>query len=270
MGRRIGIVAGAGPFVAQAVSGIRRRGYRPVVLGIVGETRREVRSVAEVFASIRAGEVGKALAFFKENDVSGILLLGKVRPDIIFRPELMDGEARRLLSRVKERSATGILQAVSGFLEASGIRVLDPAPLLKPNFCRPGVLTRTRPSPECLADIDFGLRIARHTADLEIGQTLVVKARTVVAVEGVEGTDRTIRRGARLAGPGFVLVKAGRSVQDMRFDVPAVGLETVRALVREEGAALGLEAAKVAFFQRQEAVALADARGAAVVVRSVD
>jgi DUF1009 family protein len=121
-----------------------------------------------------------------------------------------------------------------------------------------------------LKDIDFGLRIARKAADLEIGQTLVVKEGAVVAVEGMEGTDRTIQSGGRLAGPGFVVVKAGRTSQDMKVDLPAVGLDTIKILLRAGGAALGLEAGKVAFFQKQAAVRLADARGASIVVRSMD
>lgn len=249
-----------------AVSGLRGRGYNPFILGIEGETRPGVKRHAEVFAVVKPGEVGKAVAFFKSHEISAILFLGKVRPEVIFRPDLMNGTARKLLSRVKERSATGILQVLFRFLEAGGFEVLDPALILKPYFCRPGVLTRKRPSPEGLKDIDFGLKMARRAADLEIGQTLVVKGRSVVAVEGIEGTDQTIRRGARLAGPGFVVVKAGRSAQDTRFDVPAVGLETVRALVRGGGGALALEAGKVAFFQREKAVAMADSHGVAVVV----
>jgi DUF1009 family protein len=120
-----------------------------------------------------------------------------------------------------------------------------------------------------LKDIDFGLGIARRAADLEIGQTLVVKDGAVVAVEGMEGTDRAIQRGGRLAGPGFIVVKAGRTSQDMRLDLPAVGLDTIKTLLRAGGAALGIEAVKVAFFQRQAAVGLADAQGASIVVRAM-
>jgi len=269
MGRRIGIVAGSGRFVAVAVSDLRRAGLRSIVLGIEGETRPGVKRAAEVFAMVKPGELGKALAFFKDNEVTEIMFLGKVRPGVVFRPDLMDAEARKLLRGVKERSATSLLEAAFGFLEASGLRVLNPASLLESYFCRPGVLTRKIPSANLLRDIDFGLRMARRTADLEIGQTLVVKGGSIVAVEGIEGTDMTIRRGGRLAGPGFVVVKAARTSQDMRLDVPAVGLDTVKTLVRAGGAALGFEAAKVAFFQREAAVALADARGAAIVARAL-
>jgi DUF1009 family protein len=270
MGRRIGIVAGSGRFVATAVSDLRRRGLRSVVLGIEGKTRPEVKKTAEVFAAVMPGEIGKALAFFKDNDISEIMFLGKVEPGVIFKPQFLDADARKLLRGISGRSAPAILEAVFGFLEAGGLKVLNPASLLESYFCSPGVLTRMTPSPDTLGDVDFGLRIARRIADLEIGQTLVVKSGSIVAVEGIEGTDIAIRRGGRLAGPGFVVVKAGRTAQDLRIDVPAVGLDTVRTFVRAGGAALGIEAAKVAFFQRDAAVALANAHGAVIVARALD
>ncbi len=270
MGRRIGIVAGSGRFVAPAVTDLRRSGLRPVVLGIEGKTRPEIKRAAEVFTAVKPGEIGKALAFFKSNEVFEIMFLGKVEPSVIFRPEFLDTEARKLLRGVNGRSASALLEAVFGFLEANGLKVLNPASLLESHFCGPGVLTRKIPSPDTLGDVDFGLRVARLLADLEIGQTVVVKDGSIMAVEAIEGTDKAIRRGGSLAGPGFVVVKAGRTAQDSRIDVPAVGLDTVRTLVRAGGAALGIEAGKVAFFQREAAVALADAHGAAIVARAFD
>jgi DUF1009 family protein len=269
MGRRIGIVAGSGRFLAAAISGLRRDGFGCVVLGIEGETSRGVKKSAEVFAAVRPGELGKALAFFKQNEISEIMFLGKIRPEVILQPELLDDKARRLLGRIRQRLPSVLVESVFNLLEASGFKILDPASLLEPFICEPGVLTRKTPSPMMLKMIDAGLRVARRIADLEIGQTLVIRDGSIVAVEGIEGTDRTIRRGARLAGPGFAVVKAGRSTQDMRIDVPAVGLDTVRTFLRAGGAILGLEAGKVAFFQREAAVALADAHGAAIVVRAL-
>jgi DUF1009 family protein len=269
MGRGIGIVAGSGTFVAGAVSELRRSGLRCIVLGIKGESSPGLKGAADAFLSVKPGEFGRALAFFKGQRVSEILLLGKVRPGVVFRRENFDAETWRRLEGVRERSALGILEAAFAFLEAQGFEVLSPGPLLAPHFCRPGVLTRATPTQAARKDIGFGLRIARQTADLEIGQTVVVKDGAVVAVEGMEGTDRAIQRGGRLAGPGFVVVKAGRTYQDMKIDVPAVGLDTVKTLLRAGGAVLGLEAGKVAFFQKQAAISLADAQGASIVVRAM-
>ncbi|MBN2409749.1 MAG: UDP-2,3-diacylglucosamine diphosphatase LpxI [Candidatus Aminicenantes bacterium] len=270
MGRRIGIVAGSGPFVAPGVSDLRRIGFRTVVLGIEGETQPGVKKAADMFTMVRPGAVAEALAFFRGQDVSELLFLGKVRPEVIFRKDLLDAQARRLLEGIPERSATALLKAVFGYLEAGGLKVLNPGSFLKSHFCDPGVLTRKKPSPEALADVEFGLRIARRIADLEIGQALAVKRKAVVAVEGFEGTDRMIRRAGRLAGAGIVVVKAGRTAQDMKFDIPAVGLETVKGLVRAGGVVLGIEAAKVALFQREKTLALANSHGVSIVVRKID
>jgi len=270
MGRGIGIVAGSGRFVTEAVSELRRSGLRCVVLSIEGESRPGLRSAADAFSSVKPGELGRALAFFKDQKVSEIVLLGKVRPDAVFRRENFDVETWRRLEKMKYKSATAILETAFAYLKGQGLKVLSPGPLLARHFYSPGVLTRTRPSPAVLKDIDFGLRLARRAADLEIGQTLVIKGGAVVAVEGMEGTDRTIQRSGRLAGPGFVVVKAGRTSQDVKVDLPAVGLNTIKTLLRAGGAALGLEAGKVAFFQKQAAVRLADAQGASIVVRSMD
>ena len=248
---------------------MRRRGLRCLVLGIKGEASPALKAAADAFFWIKPGELVRAVAFFKDHGISETLLLGKVRPDVVFRRDHFEAETWRRAERIKKRSASDILSAAFAFLEANGIKVLSPGPLLAPYFCRPGVLTRATPTRPVLEDVIFGLKTARQAADLEIGQTLVVKGGAVVAVEGLEGTDRAIRRGGRLAGPGFVVVKAGRTSQDMKIDVPAVGLDTVKALLQVGGVALGIEARKVVFFQKEEAISLADSKGASIVVRAM-
>lgn len=269
MGRGIGVIAGTGAFVAGALSELRRRGLRCVVLGIKGEASPALKAAADAFLWIKPGELARAVAFLKDHGISETLLLGKVRTDIIFRRDQFEAETWRRLERIRKRSASDVLNAAFAFLEANGVKVLSPGPLLAPYFCRPGRLTKAAPTRAVLEDIVFGLKAARQAADLEIGQTLVVKSGVVVAVEGLEGTDRAIRRGGRLAGPGFVVVKAGRTSQDMRIDVPAVGLDTVKALLQAGGVALGIEARKVAFFQKVEAISLADSKGASIMARAL-
>jgi DUF1009 family protein len=267
MGQRIGILAGSGRFVPLAVADLQRQGVISVVAGIEGEAARRLEKISKVFRWFKVGDAGKTVSFFRENHIEEVMMLGKVRPQAVLRSEPFDRETWTLVSNLKDQSPTAILRAAVGFLEASGFRVLDPVSLLKPYFCEPGTLTQTSLPGDVAGDIDFGLRLARQIADLDVGQTLVVKNRAVIAVEGAEGTDRAILRGGRLAGPGFSVVKAGRTSQDMRLDVPAVGLDTVKAIIRAGGVALGLEASKVVFFQKAEALALADAHGMAIVAR---
>jgi hypothetical protein len=270
MGRRIGIIAGAGRFVPAAVADFQKQGMTCVVAGIEGEASRRLAVIAGNFQWIRLTEPSKAAEFLRRNGADEVMLLGKVSPSAVIRSENLDPASRAILMGLRDLSATSVLRAAVVFLESRGLKVLDPREFLDPYLFAAGTLTKAGPTASADADIDFGLPLARRLADLEIGQTMVVRNRAIVAVEGMDGTDATIRRAGKLAGVGFSVVKAGRTSQDMRLDVPAVGLDTVRALVRAGGAALGLDAGKVAFFQRQEAVALADARGVAIVARSLE
>ena len=267
MGQRIGIVAGGGRFVPAAIRDFERRGTACVVAGVEGEASRRLVRLASVFQWVNIGGPFEMISFFRANGVDSVLLLGKIRQSTVTGAENSGRDPRRLLAGRADDTATVVLRAAVAFLESQGMRVLDPGALLEPYLCGPGLLTQTRPPAAAEADIDFGLPLARRLADLDIGQTLIVRRRAVVAVEGMEGTDAAVRRGAKIGGAGFSVVKAGRTVQDMKLDVPAVGLDTVRAIVRAGGAALALDAAKVAFFQKSEAVALADRHGLAIVAR---
>jgi DUF1009 family protein len=248
---------------------MKKQGMIPVVAAVEGEASPRLQKAAAVFRWFKPGRLSGVVSYFLENGAREVVMLGKVRPSAVFRPDNFDETGRNALQGAGDKSPLSLLGTAVSLLEDSGLRVLTPQAVLGPQFCQEGVLTAVQPTAAQLADIDFGLGLARRFADLDIGQTLVVKDRAVVAVEGMEGTDETIRRGGRLAGRGFVAVKAGRTSQDMRLDVPAVGLDTVRSLVRAGGGALGLDAQKVAFFQKEEALALAAARGVAVVVRKV-
>lgn len=269
MGGRLGIIAGSGKFVPHAVAKMRREGLFCVVAGIEGEAEPRLRASSGVFAWIKPGEVRRAISFFKKHRVSRVTMLGKIRPGFLFKRENFDSDARLLWEKIGEKSPTAVLSAVIAFLEEHRLRVIRPVSFWRSFFCQDGLLTAAAPSVRLLEDIDFGLRVAKDIADMEIGQTVIVKEKAVVAVEGMEGTDLAIKRGGQLAGCGFVAVKVSRTLQDLRMDVPAVGLDTVKTLVRAGGAALGIEASRVAFFEREKAVALADAHGVAIVARRI-
>jgi DUF1009 family protein len=267
MGQRIGIIAGAGCFPLQALDMAKAQGYTCVVAGIRGEALPDLKIKADAFEWVGTDELFKLLTFFKSQDVHETFLVGKVEPRILVRKDLQDDELARLLSRTKDRTPSAVLRSLIEYLETRGIAVKDPSFLLEPFFCAEGVLTRTQPSAEIREDIGFGWPLAKAVADLDIGQTVIVKDKAVVAVEGMEGTDETIRRAGRLAGEGLVVLKTRRTRQDPRIDVPAVGLETVKGLARIRAAALCIEAPGVAFFQKEDALALADEHGLAVLAK---
>jgi DUF1009 family protein len=257
MGPRIGLIAGGGDFPLQALTEAKKKGFAFVVAGLRGAASAELKRDAEAFEWFGPTELEKIVSFLKNQDVREAVLLGKVEHRTIFQKDLRDEAVLQLLAQLPDQSPAAVLQTLIDDLTARGISILDPTFILAPFFCAEGTLGDTPVSEAVQADAAFGWPLAKALADLDIGQTLVVKGRAVVAVEGMEGTDETIQRGARLAGEGVVVLKVGRTRQDMRIDVPAVGLRTVRTLAKVRAAALVIEAGKVPVFQKEEAVDLA-------------
>ena len=267
MGTRIGLIAGSGGFPLEALEEAKRLGYDCVVAGLRGEAVPDLEAQAPAFEWFELGEIQKLAAFFLKQDVREVVMIGKVDPRAIYTKPGMDDSAGKILARVKDKTPTSLLRALIEFLEGQGISIKDPTFLIQTHLYPEGVLTAVPPTPDVLADIYFGWTIAKTLADLDLGQTVVIKDRAVVAVEGMEGTDETIKRGGRLAGKGIVVVKVGRSVQNTRIDVPAAGIVTLRNLVRVKAAALCIEAGKVPLFQKDEVIGLAQANGIAVIVK---
>lgn len=239
----------------------------PIIAAIRGEAGGGLREGADAFEWFDPGDVARLLDFLRRLNICDVLIAGKISQKTAFLSGDLDAFASNILSLSGGKSTVRLIGTLIDFLEKRGLRVLDPTPFLGACFSAAGILTKTAPGPLVEKDIVFGLETARLLANLDIGQTVVVKDRTVIAVEGIEGTDQTIERGGELAGPGIVVVKAGRSNQDPRIDLPGAGLETVRSLGRAKAAAFCMEAGRVAFFDRDEAVVLADSLGIALVAR---
>ncbi len=267
MGERIGVIAGAGNFPLLALAEAKKQGYACVVAGLRGQASREIETGAEACGWFSAAELGRLTAFFKEREIRRLLLAGKIDPRSVFSFESPDAAVLALLAKASDRTPSGLIGALIEYLAGQGLAVMDPGVWLAPYFCPPGVLTANAPQENILADIEFGWARVRRLADEDIGQTLVVKDRAVIAVEALEGTDEAIKRAGRLAGKGVVVLKVARTSQDMRIDVPAVGAGTLRSLIRVAAAALCLEAGRVAFFEREESLALAESNRVAVLAR---
>ncbi len=265
MGQRIGIIAGSGEFPLLAVAEARRRGFDATVAAVRGEADEALESAVPEAAWFGPAEVGGLVGFLKGRGVVDILFAGKVRPESVIRPEAIDPAAVRVLERAGGASPSRLIGSLIAFLEEQGFRVLDPTPFLADGFMPAGILTRAQPSPAVLADVGRGFAAARALADLDAGQTAVVKNGAVVALEGMEGTDRAILRGGELAGPGTVVVKVARTDQDPRIDLPGAGPRTVRSLVEARAAAFAFEAGKVVLFRRAESVAAADKHGIVLI-----
>jgi hypothetical protein len=267
MGRRLGVIAGSGWFPIHVCQEAKRMGDDCVVAGIKGEAENTLVERVENFAWFDVHEIGNLIAFFKKNQVSEAIFAGKIDHRIIYKSEELSKILPVLLGTGKDRTPSGLIQTAIQILSTQGIAIMDPTPYVASAFCEEGILTETKPSPKIKEDIDFGWDIARQLADLDIGQTVIIKGKAIVAVEGMEGTDEAIKRAGELAGKGIVVVKVSRSSQDPRIDLPAVGLETVKSLILAGGQALGFEAKKIPFFQKEEAIALANANGVCLIAK---
>jgi len=261
----VGLIAGSGrlPFVAAAEA--RAQGRRVVAVGIRGETDPSLGDVVDALHWVRLGQLGGVVKSLRREGVREALLLGKVDITHLFsniRPDLLGA---RILFKARDLRGDSVLEAIVETLGDEGIRILETPPFLGPLLLQAGLLTRRAPSAQEQKDISLGREIARQIAGLRIGQTVVLKNGTVVAVESVEGTDAAIRRGGQLSRGGVVVVKVARTDQDLRFDLPTVGPETLVAL-RDAGAtALALDAGRTLLLDREQFVSDADALNLAVV-----
>jgi hypothetical protein len=261
----IGIIAGGGrlPFVGAAEA--HAQGRRVVAVGVRGETDPALAEAVDVLHWVRLGQLGAVVKTFRREGVSEALLLGMVDIRHLFsniRPDLLGA---RVLFKARDLRGDSVLEAIVETLEGEGIAILETPPFLTPLLLPAGLLTRRAPNRTEQRDIALGREVARQIAGLRVGQTVVLKNGTVVAVESVEGTDAAIRRGGQLARGGVVVVKVARADQDLRFDLPTIGPDTLAAL-RDAGAtALALDAGRTLLLDRQRFVRDADALHLAVV-----
>jgi len=258
MGRRIGIIAGSGILPFLMLEKVQKKGFACGVIGLRGETDPSLENEADEFQWVEGGAVSDIISFFKKNRMHEVLIAGKVDQRRILEKEKLNHSLLPLLQRIKEKTPTSVIKVMIDFFNQEGIHIVDPSPFLSSYLCQEGVMTEIKPSLELEDDINLGMRMAKRIADLDLGQTVVIKEGAILAVEAMEGTDETIRRGGQLAGKGFLVVKAGRSSQDMKIDLPGVGLRTVEILVKAGGKALCIEAQKVLFFQKEKAISLAN------------
>jgi DUF1009 family protein len=263
--QRLGLICGAGTLPALMAGEARRRGWRVVAFAFDDAAGLEAHADAVVPA--RLDELGSVLAHLQAEHASAVLFSGRFPMGEIVRADLARDDA--FTRGIKERAGSHIDAALAGSIIATlgafGIEVLDQRPFYGDRLAVRGPLSRRTPSDAEWADVRRGLEVARQIADARIGQTVVVRHGAVTAVEAVEGTTEAVRRGTAQAGPGAVIVKAAAGDHDYRFDVPTIGLETVRAATAGGAAVLAVEAGRVAVLDRAAIVHEADAAGLALV-----
>jgi UDP-2,3-diacylglucosamine hydrolase len=226
------------------------------------------RGCGAVIHWVSIGQLGTCIRLLSEAGVSHAVMAGQVKHTKIFAGGIRpDATLMGLLARLPFRNTDGLIGAVAGVLRDHGIELIDSTALLKPMLAVAGVMTRRAPTAEERQDFEFGYTMADVIAGLDIGQTIAVKHKAVVAVEAMEGTDEVIGRAGHLAGPGVRIVKVAKPKQDMRFDVPVVGLATIQAMRVAGASALSIDAGRTLIFEREAMIASADEAGITIVGR---
>ncbi len=265
MNTPIGLIAGGGQFPLLFAEAARARGRSVAAVCHTNETAQEIAGAVDASCWVKLGQLGKIIKFFHANGVSEAVFCGTITKTRIFKDILPDLKGLTLWNKIDTRLDDAILRAVAGVLEDEGIKVLASTCYLQHLFFPKGVLSRRRPSKEQLEDIRFGWKLAREVGRLDIGQCVVVRERSVLAVEAIEGTDAAIRRGGDLSGSGAVVVKLKKPDQDFRFDLPATGTKTIETLASVNGSVLAVEAGQSLIFDQTAMVAAADRAGIVVI-----
>ncbi|MBT3515820.1 MAG: UDP-2,3-diacylglucosamine diphosphatase LpxI [Nitrospina sp.] len=256
--KKIGLLAGAGEVPAHFAKQACRRGIRIVAVSFSDEIHTKLEPLVEKAYSIGIGKPGKIFKTFKDEKITDLLMLGKVDKEIIFRPSFFDLRAIKFFKSLISQEDKSLLLGVIKEIEKEGFNVLDQKELLGEIFPGKGVLTERKPSIEEMENIKFGIPIAKKLADMEIGQTIVVKNKTVVSVEAIEGTDKAIERGCELSRGKCVAIKVSRTNQDYRYDVPGIGLLTMEKLINGRASVLAIEAGRVMIVDQEKVVEIAD------------
>ena len=268
---RIGLIAGNGRFPFLVLQGARSLGHDVTVVAVKEEAFPELEGVAREAGAdltwVSLGHLGKCIKVLRAAGVQQAVMAGQVKHAKIFSGILPDLTLLSVLTKLKARNTDALISAVAEVLRGEGIELLNSTAFLEPLMAKAGTLSRRSPSAGELEDIAFGYRMADAVAAPDIGQTLVVKAKAVVAVEAMEGTDAVIRRAGEIAGPGTCVVKVAKPNQDMRFDVPVVGIPTIEAMKAAGATAISIDARKTLVIDGDKFFEVADAAGIAVIGR---
>jgi DUF1009 family protein len=258
---KIGLIAGNGMFPLAFARAAKEKGLQVIAVAHEGETLPELAHIVDGIYWVKVGQLGKLIKIFKEQQVSDVLMAGGIKKTRLFGGGMPDMRGMALLARMIHKKDDSLLRAVARELESEGITVRESTLYLDNLLAQPEVLTKRKPSRDEKLDIEFGWHMAKEVGKLDIGQTIVVKDQAVLAVEAIEGTDEAIRRGGRLCGQGAVVIKICKPQQDLRFDLPAIGVETVKTMQEVKASCLAIEAGRTIILDRETVTLEADRAG---------
>lgn len=263
--RKIGLIAGNGKFPLIFAQEAKKVGTEVVALAIKKETSPSLENLVDRIHWVNVGQLGDLIEICKKEGITRAVMAGQVRHTRLFGQVRLDARAMALLAGVKDKKANSLLGAVADELLREGIELIDSATYLSHLLPSPGILTRRKPTQKEWRDIEFGHKMAKEIAGLDIGQTVVVKDQAVLAVEGMDGTDRTIKRGGKLGRGDVVVVKVSKPHQDRRFDLPIVGERTVEVLKQAKAKVLAFSARSTILLNREKVVKSANQNGISLV-----
>lgn len=266
--RLLGLIAGMGDLPRAIALEAKKIGYRVTGIALQPIADESLRPYVDDFHKIPIGRFGKIIKLLKKSSTTEAAIAGKVPKSILYQDKkslLPDLRATKFLFSLKDRSDNTFMQAISNELKKEGITLLKTTTFTKNLLTPEGVLTKKHPKKSQWRDIEFGWRIAKEIGRLDIGQTIIVKEMAVMAVEAIEGTDKTILRGGILAGEGAIVIKVSKPQQDMRLDVPVVGIDTLLTMKKVKAKILALESGKSIIVDRENFIREADKTGIVVV-----
>lgn len=272
---KIGLIAGSGSFPLLFAEEARRADVEVVAVAITGVTDKALEKLVSKVHYFKLGQIDKPIQAFKAAGITRAVMAGKVQHASVFGGILPDLRTVKVLAKLADKRTDTILKAVADEFAKDGIELLSSVTYLAHLMAREGTLTKRSPDPAELADIRLGWRAAKAVASFDIGQTVVVREGAVIAVEAMEGSDAAMRRASSLArsfgkDPSLVVVKVAKPNQDLRFDIPVLGLDSLKVFAETKVSAVALEAGKTMIFNKDEFLRQADAQGLAVVGLAAD
>jgi len=260
-----GLIAGNGDFPFLVLEGARSRGIEMAVVAIREEASPELERLAKRLHWVSLGELSRTIELLHQEGVKRAVMAGQVKHNKIFSAIRPDWRLAKLLFSLPAKNTDSLIGAIAGVLGEEGIELVNSTKFLGPLLPEAGVLTKRAPNESEAADIAYGHKVARQIAGLDLGQMVVVRDRACVAIEAMEGTDETIERAARITGgQKLVVVKVSKPLQDMRFDVPVVGLKTIEVMRKANATALAIDAGRTLLFDRDDLIRAADDAGIAI------
>ena len=262
---KIGVIAGGGQFPLLFAKAAHSQGLKVYAAAHQGETDETLEDHVERLQWVKLGQLGKIIDFFKQEGIRKAVFIGSITKINIFRDVRPDLKGLGLWNKINIKQDDAILRAVADRLEKDGIEVVASTGYVPELLFPKGILTSKKPTKDQMSDVVFGWEIARSLGNLDIGQCVVVGGGSILAVEAIEGTDATIKRGSGLGQGNTVVVKVCKPNQDERFDVPSIGVETIKTMSEAGARVLAIEAGKAIVFNRQEMIELADQHGIVII-----